>query len=279
MELRSKKSIIATEKGPINAEGREIFLVINNEPSTVELKHIFSHMEFDDGEISGNSLVNFYKVQEDGSLQVAGSKIQFMDTKTGEIILVKSIDNIRVGYDESELSFEDIKKFSEHFNVQHPEEVFPLTASEKEIIIAERIEREKQVQPVIEEPSSESIKEQEQASELERQNSIKALAAYKASLDAKYVQDKKDVISAESFYSSIGFNKYEQDIYTLFYGDPKKEVPCILIKRGDWWEECSEETLAITDKTPEKVVFEFMDNKTPKTLTLDLTTGQINISE
>lgn len=267
MKLNSKILVISNAKGEeINIKRKVIALDLNGERSDIKLKDIFSNLEFDSGEIYGNSLLSYYQVNEDGSLWVEGSKIQMVDEATGEPILVKSIEEPSI-YDDENMPFEHVQKFADFFKIAKPEEVFTnLTDAEKQIFISERAAK---TQPVIDQTAA--------ALELDTQK--KANADLKASIDPLYVQDKPAYIATQGFYSGLpDFKEYTKDKYTLFYGPDPQYPPCVLIKHGEWWEEVTEKNTEILDKTDNIVVIEFKEGDSLKKLTLDLGAGDINIT-
>lgn len=277
MKLQTQLFLITDSKGKeINVEKKNIILALNGERLTTELKSIFSGLEFDAGEIYGNSLISYYNVNEDGSLEVEGSKVQLLDSETDEPILVKRIKRPSV-HDDTSTSFEDIQKFAEYFKIAKPDEVFSnLSAPEKQVFIDERTSREETAKN---EAATATANEEASKAAEALIDKKKAEAELRASIDPAYVQDKVAYESTDSFYKALdGFKKYIQEPYQLFYGEDPNESLCILIKRGDtWFEEVKPENFDITDKTANTVVIEFNDGEIRKQLTLALDSGQIEI--
>lgn len=277
MELKTKLLIITNAKGEeINVKKKVVALDLNGERSDIKLKDIFSNLELDSGEIYGNSLLSYYEVNEDGSLQVEGSKIQLVDEATNEPILVKSIKRPGVN-DDDDMPFEHVKKFAKFFKIEKPEEVFTnLTEDEKQIFISERAAK---AQPAIDK-AAEDATAADDAAALELEAQKKANADLKASIDPAYVQEKPAYISTQGFYSGLpGFKEYIKEKYHLFYGPDASYEPCVLIKHGEWWEEVKEDNTEIIDKTDKTVVIDFKGINQKGKLTLDNETGDINITD
>lgn len=254
MKLQTQLFLITDSKGKeINVEKKNIILALNGERTT-GLKDIFSGLEFDAGEIYGNSLLSYYNVNEDGSLEVEGSKVQLLDAETDEPILVKRIKRPGV-HDDSTISFEDIQKFSDYFKIAKPDEVFSnLSALEKQIFIEARISREEIIKneaaATLAKETADLANQQKADAETERIAKEKAEAELKASIDPAYVQDEKAYQATKAFYATLdGFKQYTQDKYHLFYGDDPNESLCLLIERGATWkEEVSPENIEIISK-------------------------------
>lgn len=281
MKLLTTLLLITDAKGTkINVEKRPIIIDLNGERLPTKLQDIFSSLEFDKGEIYGNSLLSYYRINEDGSLEVEGSKVQLVDEQTSEPVLVKKMERPGV-HDDTTISFEDVQKFSEYFKIAKPDEVFSnLSATEKQAFIDERTSREETANNEVAAANATATANEEAAKAAEALiEKKKAEAALKASIDPAYVQDMAAYASTESFYGGLDvFKKYIQEPYHLFYGDDPNESLCILIKRGDtWFEEVKSENFDITDKTANAVVIEFNDGEIRKQLTLALDSGQMEI--
>lgn len=275
MKLLTKLFIVTDAKGKdINVKGMPIVLAMNGEKTTTKLQDVFSGPEYDLGEVYGNSLLSHYQVMEDGSLEVEGSKIQFMNADTDELILVKNIEKPFVRNDGS-ISFEDVKAFSEYFKISKPDEVFSsLSQEEKETFSTQRQAAETASKAAEEATVANTAKEKAAAQEA-------AEATLKASIDPAYVQDMNAYHSTQSFYAALdGFKQYIKEPYHLFYGDDPNQSLCILIDRGATWkEEVKEENYEILSKTDKAVVIQFLDGTAKKNLTLDLESGQIEITD
>lgn len=280
MKLQTQLFLITDAKGKeINVEKKNIILALNGERLTTGLKDIFSGLEFDAGEIYGNSLLSYYNVNEDGSLEVEGSKVQLLDAETDEPILVKRIKRPGV-HNDSTISFEDIQKFSDYFKIAKPDEVFSnLSAPEKQILMEARISREEVLKKQAADTLAteiEALANQQKADALEKE---KSEAELKASIDPAYVQDEKAYQATKAFYATLdGFKQYTQDKYHLFYGDDPNESLCLLIDRGATWkEEVSPENIEIISKNDKHVLLEFTDGDKGRRIRLDLESGQMEI--
>jgi len=277
MKLKSKIFYIVNPKGEeISIKGKAVALDLNGQRSDIKLKDIISHLEFDSGEFYGNSLLSYYQVNEDGSLQVEGSKVQLVDEATGEPILIKKIEKPGV-HDDGDMPFEHVQKFAEFFKIAKPEEVFTsLSEEEKQTFISERAAK---AQPAIDQAAQDAAAETETAAlELEAQK--KANAALKASIHPSYVQEQSDYNTTQSFYAGLpGYKEHIKEKYHLFYGPDPAYPPCVLIKHGEWWEELTEENTEIMDKTDKTVVIDFKGINQNGKLTLDNQTGDINITD
>lgn len=275
MKLKTKLFLITNSKGQeINVKRKDVALDLNGERMKTKLLDIISKTEFDDGEIYGNSLLSYYQVNEDGSLQVEGSKIQLVDASTNEPILVKQI--IRPGiYNDIDMPFDHVQKFVEFFKITKPDEVFDnLSDDEKQVFISERTAKEKSQS--IETEASTADKAAAESERLQKEKQNKEL---KESIDPAYVHENSGITSTRTFYSGIeGFKEFIKDQYHLFYGDNPAYEPCVLIKRGTWWEECREELTEVIQKDDTTVVIEFMDGTEKKKVTLDINAGTINIT-
>lgn len=281
MKLQTQLLLITDAKGnDINVENKPVIISLNGERLTTKLEDIFTGLEFDDGEIYGNSLLGYYPVNEDGSLQVEGSKVQLIDGDTNEPILVKRIKRPGV-HNDTDIPFEHVQKFVEYFNIQKPEEVFSnLTAEEKQVFISERTTKTEARNKQEAEASANAETEAAAKAQTALEEKQQAEATLKASIDPAYVQHMPQYVSTQSFYSGVdGFKEYVNDKYHLFWGEDPNQSLCILIKRGDtWWEEVNPEAADIMAKTDKAVVIEFTDGTERKQMTLDRESGQIAIA-
>lgn len=268
MKLRSKVIIITDAAGTeINIEEKDTVLALNGQRLDTKLQDVCSELEFDDGEFYGNTLLSYYGIQADGSLQVEGSNIQLLDAATGEQILVKEMKRPSV-HDDIEIPFEHVQKFAEYFKISKPDEVFHnLNESEKQVFIDQRISASQ---------ASASASAKKQADEA--QAAAQAEAELKASIDPALIQEQKDYNATKGFYAGIDFKEYIKGAVHLFYGKDDNNLPCVLIKRGKaWWEECPEpEVLEETDTT---LVISYLDGNSPKRLTLDIVSGEVKIED
>lgn len=275
MKLLTQLFLIKDSKGKnADANGKNIVLALNGEKTDTKVQDMFSELEFDSGEIYGNSLLSYYSVQEDGSLQVEGSKIQFIDADTDEIILIKKIERPYIKSD-GNISFEDIKAFSEYFKIAKPDEVFVhLSEEEKQAFITKRQEAETAGQ-------ASALATAKAKADSDRIEKEQAEIALKASIDPAYVQDMNAYLSTQSFYAAVdGFKQYTKAPYNLFYGEDPNQSLCILIDRAATWkEEVKEENYEIVEKNDKQVVIQFLDGNVSKYLTLNLEAGEIEITD
>lgn len=280
MKLQTQLFIITDSKERnINVEDRNIIVALNGERLPTRLQDIFSALEFDAGEIYGNSLLSYYHINEDGSMEVEGSKVQLMDAETDELIKVKKIKRPTV-HDDSNISFENIQKFAEYFKIAKPDEVFyNLNDTEKQLFISDRTTKETAIQnSASEAAASQAAAEALKAAEAKLANE-QAETTLRASIDPSYVQDNKAYLATQSFYAALdGFKEYISDKHHLFYGEDPNHSFCLLIKRGaNWWEEIREEKADIMGKNEQEVIIDFFDGEVPQRLRLDLESGQIEI--
>lgn len=276
MKLRSKVIIITDAAGrETNIEGRDIVLSLNGERQTTKLQDVCSDMEFDDGEFYGNTLLSYYGIQPDGSLQVEGSNIQLIDAATGEQIMVKEMKRPSV-HDDTEMPFEHLLKFIEYFKIAKPEEVFHnLSKEEKQALENDRTaSRDK------------SIKEAEQAQQANASAKAQADAAaaaqaeadLKASIHPDLIREQKDYNGIRSFYSGIDFKEYIKENTHLFYAKDENNLPCVLVKQGKaWWEECDD--VEVLEETDANLVISYSTANAKKKLTLDIASGEITITD
>lgn len=283
MKLLTKLFLITDSNGKdINVEGKPVVLALNGEKTNTKLEDVFSGLEYDLGEIYGNSLLSLYQVQEDGSLQVEGSKIQLINADTDELILVKKIDKPWIN-NHGNISFEDVQKFAEYFKIARPEEVFPdLNAEEKQAFISGR--QATQEAKTNADTLAKANEEAEAASkkEADRIAREKEEAEFKASLDpVKEVLDKNGYESIRTYYAGLeGFKQYVKGPYELFYGDDPEYSIAVLIKRGDaWWQEIKEEDAEIIERNDKEVIIEFPDKEVRKYITLNREAQEIEITE
>lgn len=282
MKLKTKLFLITDSTGEeIDVENKDAILMLNGQKTSSRIPDVFTDTEYDEGEIYGNSLLSYYQVQEDGSLEVEGSKIQFA-LESGEPILVKRILRPDVN-DDTIIPFEHVQKFAEFFAIAKPEEVFVnLNEDEKQVFISSRNEKvwvAKQKADEEENARTEQAKKEKEKSDAEKAKQAKeAEAKLKASINPRFVSEKKDYISEQSFYRGIDFKEYIHPPYHLFYGKSDDEMPKVFIKRGEtWWEETKDAD--IIDENDKTVVIEFTDGHTAKQLTLDIASGEIKITD
>lgn len=308
MKLKSKTFYITDAQGnEINVEDQNIVLALNGKKLEAGLQNVFNpaYLEFNDGEIYGNTLLSYYTVNEDGSLSVEGSQIQFINSDTNESVLVKEIAREGSFNDDEVISFEFVKKFADYFKVEKPDEVFyDLNNDEKQYFIDERIaiaENNKQATAAAlakakadEKEAADKAKaeadrivkenikaEAERNAAIEAENlrlAKKAEENLKASIDPKFVHDKKDYKKEQVFYNEIGFKEYISNPYHLFYAKSDEHEPHLLIRRGEtWWEESFDPI--VIDETDTTVLIQFTDGEALKQINLDTNTGEIKITD
>lgn len=269
MKLRTKTFFIASAAGhSINIEGREVAIIHNGVKLDTKLSEIISALEFDDGEISGNSLLSYYQVQEDGSLQVNGSKIQLVLLPDNEIINIKKIDRPFVNEDE-DMPVEHIQKFIEYFNVEDPESVFTdLSAEEKAYLV----EKKTAAPPEAQEPDTAAAETAEASNKAKEEE-----ADFKSSINPQFVIEKNKYTSHQSYYREIGFKEYIKEKYHLFYGKDDNEGPNVLIERGeDWMQEVEE--VEIVEENDKTVIVELKDKDVSIQIALDIDSGDITVT-
>lgn len=282
MKLKTKTIYITDSKGEeIDVEGLPIILVLNGQKTETKLTDVLGYTEFDEGEIYTNSLLSYYKPQEDGSIAVEGSSIQLMNADTGEFILVKKIVRPDIN-DDTDISFELVKLFAETFNVIKPEEVFThLNDEEKQVFIAEREQKEAGTKKEKLEAEQKLADAETERLAKEKEDTIKAEKELKKSIDENYVCEKKEFTSEEAFYRGIDFKQYVNHPYHLFYGNDNENEPKVFIKRGivgePWYQEV--EDVFVAAQNDETATIEFSDGDKPKQMVLDIATGEITISD
>lgn len=276
MKLRSKVLIVTNESGnEINLEEKEVVLALNGERLDTKLQDVCSDMEFDDGEVYGNTLLSYYGIQPDGSLQVDGSNIQLIDAATGDKILVKEMKRPSV-HDDTEMPFEHLLKFIEYFKIAKPEEVFHnLSKEEKQALADDRTAAQDKAMKEAEKSRQENESAKSQADEAA---AAQAEADLKASIHPDLIRDQKDYNAIRSFYSGIDFKEYIKENIHLFYGKDENNPPSVLIKRGKaWWEECQEPD--VLEETDTNLVISYLDGEVSKRLNLDIESGDVTIED
>lgn len=280
MKLQTKLLLVLNSKGNnLDFDGIDIAIMLNGKLTDMTLQDLFANLELDEGEIYGNSLFSYYNV-EDGKLVVPGSEVQLVVKDTNEPIIIRGIKRPSVN-DDMVVSFDQVREFAERFEITKPDEVFTnLNDEEKQFFIDER-NKKQQDQETGKQKAAREKQEEQENQEKEAANETarkKAEQELKASIDPKYVQEKKDYISTQRFYAGIDFKEYIIDQYHLFYGNTKEQDPTLLIKRGEtWFEEIID--FDITDETDKTVVIEFTNGDKEKQLTLLLETGEITVTD
>lgn len=302
MKLHTHIFYVTDSKGEeINLERKKVNVILNGKKTESYLVDLFNprHLEFDDGEVCGNSLLRYYAVQPDGSLTVEGSTIQFSMEENNEPVLVKSIERPFATAD-AHIAFELVKLFADTFKIAKPDEVFDnLKPEEKQIFIDERNNRSKAEQKKIDDEAAaetERLKQEAEKAaadkekadadaaekiEQDKQEQIRqAKEAEKKlleSIDPEFLRDKNEYASIQGYYRGIEFKEYIQSPYHLFYGKDEDVPPCVLIKRGDVWQEIEEPFVA--EETDATVVIEFNDGDVAKKLTLDIAAKEIKVTD
>lgn len=294
MKLKTKLFLITDSTGEeMDIENRNIGIYLNGEKHPASVAELFNYAEYDEGEIYGNSLLSYYQVTDDGKLSVEGSTIELRDNDTQEQIKFVRIVRPSVN-DDGQISFDVVRLFSESFTIAKPDEVFTdLTDEEKQIFISERAIQEATTQKqkaaaqkalddaeterlAAEKSKADSDKAKADAEKLQQDK--EAEAQLKESIDPKLIQEKKDYKATQNFYAGIDFKEYIHPPYHLFYGKSEEDEPSILIKRGEtWWEESADAYL--NDENDKTATIVFTDGEIQKQLTLNIETGEINISD
>lgn len=282
MELKTKKILFTDSQGKeINVKCCKIDIYLNGKKTAFSLLEMFSYIEFDAGEIYGNSLLSFYKVQEDGSLHVAGSTVQLFNANTNEFILVKEI--VRPGmHDDDEISFDEVKKFAHDFSIEKPEEVFPdLNDEEKQVFVAEREKRE--AETAKEKAEAAKALQEAETARLEKEKEDAATAAEQADKDLRakvkpenIYYDKKYQREVKDYYKNKGCTEHVSEPYRVWFGKDSEEEPCLFIQRGkDWKEQPSQESYE--GETPTELIIVFDDLGTERELVFNTETGDIKV--
>lgn len=264
MKIRTKVFYHKDEAGKFdNLENHKVILIVNGKVTDTTLQDVFTDLEFDDNEVYGNSLLSFYSLLN-GNLVEKGSNIQWAIADTLEPIIITAIERPVIN-DDTNIPFEHVQKFAEFFQLEKPDEVFLiLSEEEKQYFIDQRSKA-----------ANNTAKPKEQEEELAK----KKEQELKASIDPRYVQNKKDYLSTQSFYRSMdGFKEYINGCYHLFHGSDNVQEDCVLIKRGmDWWEEPKD--IQVMDSNDKTVTVEFTDGAQLKNIVLDIPTGETTVSD
>lgn len=290
MKLKTKLFLITDSTGEeMDIENRNIGIYLNGEKHPASVAELFNYAEYDEGEIYGNSLLSYYQVTDDGKLSVEGSTIELRDDDTQEQIKFVRIVRPSVN-DDGQISFDVVRLFSESFTIAKPDEVFTdLTDEEKQIFISERAIQEAttQKQKAAAQKALDDAEIERLAAEKSKADSDKAKAdadkvqaekELKESIDKKFIQEEKEYRSTQGFYRGIDFKEYINHPYHLFYGKSEGDEPSVLIKRGEtWWEESADAYL--DDENDKTATIVFTDGEIQKQLTLNIETGEINISD
>lgn len=278
MKLRTKLFPITDAKGnDIDLSGKPVIIILNGELTDIHLHDLVSSLELDENEIYGNSLLSYYTPQ-DGKLVVEGSTIELAIEGTDERILITGIKRPGLNND-TVIPFEHVQKFAEFFKVAKPDEVFTdLNAEEKQFFIDARTIAASTAKAAADKATAEkAIADKASAYAAAKQ----AETELRASIDPKRIHDKKSYLADQAFYANLepeAFKEYIQGPYHLFFGKSEDESPFVLIKRGaDWWEEPADTQIA--DESDEQLVVEFTDGKTLKSITLNISAGEMTIAD
>lgn len=300
MELKTQKFLITDSKGEeTNVKRKNIAIYLNGKQTPFSLRDLFGYIEFGGGEIYGNSLLSFYKVQEDGSLSVEGSIVQLFNADTNEFILVKEIKRPGMN-DDTTISFEEVQKFAHDFSIEKPDEVFPdLNDEEKQVFIAEREKREAETTKqkaeaakALQEAETARLEKEKEEQEIKAKEEAKT-AAQQADKDLRakvkpenIYYDKKYQRDVKDYYKKQGCNEYASGALRVWFGKASEEEPCLFIQRGmqneahglqDWFEQPKQESFE--GETPNELIIEFTDLGTERELVFNKETGNIKVKE
>lgn len=278
-------------------------VLFNGEKCGLGLSEIFIKItELNKGEICGNSLLQYYKIGEDGLLHDKEGNTIGLSTDKGKV-LFKSIEEPTSTYGAVHINLEYVKNFASAFNIQKADELFiDLSPNEKEIVSTERnasieaarikkdkedadalviyeaAKKQKETEDAIAAAAEKKKKDDADALLLQQQQEAeKNQAIRKFNDDRKKIIPKNLIVEETEFqsliehYKSIGFKQYEKGDYIFFYGTVDEETedvnePFLLIKRNDWYEEPEEGELKV--ETDENVEYEFSD--ADKTIKIEL---------
>lgn len=133
-EIYGEENKSVTIKNP-----KETSLLINDEPNGATLHDVFKIDDLDENEISGWSLLEYYKVQDGYLCDNEGNRLCFMEGDTK--IFFKRVKKPLVILNEKEVSLEYVKGVSSLLGLNIIEETITgLSSSEKELLVAERQE-------------------------------------------------------------------------------------------------------------------------------------------
>lgn len=287
-------------------------VLFNGKETGLVLSEVFKKItELNKGEICGNSLLQYYKIGEDGLLHDLEGNTIGLSTEKGAIFF-KSMEEPVSTYGAIHVNFDYVKNFASIFKVTKGEELFKdLTGAEKQIIVQEReaaeqvaieaantakkkkevddaaqAEADKKKKEADDAIKEEADKKKKDADEANQQQTERLNAIRQFNDDRKKIIPKNLIVEETEFqslvdhYKSIGFKKYEKDNYIFFYGKVSEEAedvnePFLLIKRNDWYEEPEEGELII--ENDKNVEYQFPDADKTVKIDLDLQKDEINI--
>lgn len=266
MKLKTKSFYVADANGnEIDLDGMLVEIYKNANKTGLSLKDLLiGHHEFEEGEIYGQTLLSYFKLEDDGKLYYEGNVVQLM--AEGQPIHITSIERPGMNDDE-DINFETIKEFSNAFEINKPEELFAdlLSEEEKQVFVSERNAKKEKEKPQAEDPAETERKKQQAEAEAD--------VALRASLKPDQVYDDKKYQKVRSVYKDEGSKEYVAAPYHLFFGNPDEE-PNLFIKRGkDWWQ-CPDQT-AYEGETETQLIIEYDDLGTQREIIFNTETGEI----
>lgn len=294
MKLKEKIFEVTDEKGnPLDlSQETNISVIINGIDSGLKINDIFrNHSLIEDvGTIYGTSLLSYFTPKDGKLIDGEGHTVEFFDTNKNPILVIDNTDEPFFD-DDSIISFEYIKAFSELVGIKKADELFAplLSDEEKEIFASERkslLEKEESTRIALEQKEAiEKEKQEADTIELEKQKE----ADYKKKLDDElrskispdYIVEEKKYKEYQKFYSDNNFKEYISGNVHLFYNKDwrdYKEDPFVLVKRGDkWWEDVETEVDDIHEYD-KRVALVFVDGTDKKTVVLDLEKQTISLA-
>ena len=291
-------------------------VLFNGKETGLALSEIFKKItELNKGEICGNSLVQYYKIGDDGLLHDLEGNTIGLSCDRG-LILLKSMEEPVSTYGAVNVSFDYVKNFASGFNIKKAEELFiDLSQAEKDILVQERealeksaseaakiakdkadaellekeetAKKEKEATDAAQAEADKKKKEADDAITLANQKETDRLNAIREFNDNRKKVIPKNLIVEETefqslvdHYKTIGFKQYEKDGFIFFYGKVAEDAedvnePFLLIKRNDWYEEPEEGELVV--ETDKNVEWSFSDADKPSKISLDLGTDDISV--
>lgn len=145
---------------------KDIRVVVNDEDRGIQLSEVFKKIkEFDDGEISGYSILEYYKIQDGMLVDKDGNKI-YLSTPTHPKILFKNIDDPTFISGEIEVSRNYVRDAGLLMNLINTEETITgLSKEDKQALKDERdlvaAEEDRKIKEAEEEASKKKAEEDE----------------------------------------------------------------------------------------------------------------------
>ncbi len=286
-------------KDEANFEGDKVKVLVNGNDGSLKLDHLFKEFSVDDNEVTGYSLLEFYKIKDGNFVDEDGSVISFILNEK-KISIIKVRDPFLFIDEDIEVNLQNVKDVSALLGLKEIEKtITALSDADKKILIEDRekaftvkelAKKEVEVKEAVDkkvkqdkEAADKVFKDKETADAKVKEDAKKAEATKaaedKVTEEAKEKEKNKvpegdDIVSIKDFKllqrksQREGLLQYRSVDYLFFYGEDRADgkMPFVLIDMQTYYKRLDG---SLTHEKNGEVEYEFTaEDETDKILIL-----------